>query len=219
MKLYRFRYSPYARKVQMLLDLLGRRYEVVEVPYSDRAEIATVTGGYAYVPVLVEDDGHVTVDSRAICERLVAGAGGQRLVPPRLAGPVWAYADFSDGGLEDVLFRIASPAIRDAWASASDQALYIIIKERKFGAGCISSWERDRDGLVTHAQHLLAPTLTTLDHQPLLFGAEPTLADAALYGNLAMLDEAEPQLVMRVSPLLRAYMRRLEAVARERAPS
>ncbi len=33
MKLYRFRYSPYARKVQMLLDLLGRSYELIEAPY------------------------------------------------------------------------------------------------------------------------------------------------------------------------------------------
>src|SRR5688572_5081891 len=33
MKLFRFRYSSYARKVQMLLDLLRRRYELVEVPY------------------------------------------------------------------------------------------------------------------------------------------------------------------------------------------
>ena len=29
MQLYRFRYSPFARKVQMLLDLLGKHYELV----------------------------------------------------------------------------------------------------------------------------------------------------------------------------------------------
>ena len=47
MKLYRFRYSPYSRKVQILLDLMGRRYECVEVPYANRTELATVTGGEA----------------------------------------------------------------------------------------------------------------------------------------------------------------------------
>jgi glutathione S-transferase len=57
MTLYRFRYSPYARKVQMVLDLLGARYDFIEVPYSDRNEIARVTGGYIYVPVLVNDSG------------------------------------------------------------------------------------------------------------------------------------------------------------------
>ena len=40
MKLYRFRYSGYARKVQMLLDLIGARYDLVEVPYGDREELA-----------------------------------------------------------------------------------------------------------------------------------------------------------------------------------
>ena len=37
MKLYRFDYSCYARKVQMVLDLLGLRYDAVDVPYGDRA--------------------------------------------------------------------------------------------------------------------------------------------------------------------------------------
>ena len=36
MKLYRFRYSPFARKVQMVLDLLRPPYELIEVPYDDR---------------------------------------------------------------------------------------------------------------------------------------------------------------------------------------
>jgi glutathione S-transferase len=67
MKLYRFRHSGFARKVQMVLDLLGRRYDLVEVPYLDRNELAGLTGGYIYVPVLVGDDGRVTTESRSIC--------------------------------------------------------------------------------------------------------------------------------------------------------
>jgi glutathione S-transferase len=210
MKLYRFRYSPYARKVQMLLELMGRPFELVEVPYGDRTEIATVTGGYIYVPVLVTDEGQVLVESRSICEALLAGDASNRLLPSPLEGPIWAYADFCDGPLEDVLFRIASPAIRDAWSSVSDRALYVLIKERKFGAGCVSAWERDRDALVTKARHLLAPTLATLAARPFLFGERPTLADAALYGLGAMLEEANPELLVRVSRDLGPYLRRVE---------
>jgi len=211
MKLYRFRYSPYARKVQMLLDLMGQRYELVEVPYGDRTEIASVTGGYIYVPVLVSDDGKVLVESRDICEALLAGDDAKRLVPPPLQGPVWAYADFCDGALEDVLFRLASPAVRDAWPSVSDRALYVLIKERKFGAGCVSAWERDRDALVMKARHLLAPTLATLCERPFVFGERATLADAALYGLGAMLEEANPELLTLVAKELAPYMRRVEA--------
>jgi glutathione S-transferase len=213
MKLYRFRYSPYARKVQMLLDLLGKTYELIEVPYSDRTELATLTGGYIYVPVLVDDQDQVTVESRDICHELLSGDGGARLLPSPWEGPIWAYSDFCDGPLEDFMFKVASPAVRDAWKSPSDRALYVLIKERKFGAGCVAAWERDRERLLAGAQRLLAPTLATLEKRPFLFGEQPTLADAALYGNCVMLEEADPRLLPRISPALPAFMRRVEAAA------
>jgi glutathione S-transferase len=213
MKLYRFRYSSYARKVQMLLELLGRRHELVEVPYSDRSELARVTGGYIYVPVWVSD-GQVTVESRRICERLLAEAPGHTLTPSPLEGPVWAYADFCDGPLEDVLFRIASVSMRDQWTNPGDRALYTLIKERKFGAGCIDQWQRDRGALVERGRTLLAASLRTLEQTPFLFGGAPTLADAALYGNLAMLHEADAALPRTLGSAFPAYMSRLEAAAR-----
>jgi len=213
MKLYRFRYSPYARKVQMLLDLQGLRYEIVEVAYSNRTELARLTGGYVYVPVLVDDDGSVVTESRPICERLLAREGGARLVPSPWEGPIWAYSDFVDGPLEDVLFRVSSPSVRDAWSDPGDRALYVLVKERKFGAGCVDAWERDRAGLVARARQLLAPTLRTLAARPFLFGDAPTLADAALYGQCAMLEACGPKLLAMVAEELVPYARRLESAA------
>jgi len=214
MKLYRFRYSPYARKVQILLDLLGAEYELVEQSYTDRRELAELTSGYVQVPVLLADDGRVIVESRAICQHLLSGPAGARLLPSPLEGPIWGYADFADGPLEDVLFRIASPDIRSAWPSAAERGLYTYVKERKFGAGCVDAWLRDRAQLVQLAQSLLAPTLKTLTQRPFLFGERPTLADAALYGSCAMLEEAGPQLLPQVGEALVSYSRRLEASAR-----
>jgi glutathione S-transferase len=214
MKLYRFRYSPYARKVQMVLDLLGRRYDVVEVAYSDRNELARVTGGYIYVPVLVDDDGKVVTESRDICAHLLAGEEARRkLIPAPWDGPIWAYCDFVDGPLEDVLFRIASPAIRDAWPTPGDRALYNLVKERKFGAGCVDAWLRDQPALIEKAQRVLAPSLRTLAARPFLFGDAPTLADAALYGNCLMLEEGDPRLLPRIAEPLVPYIRRIEAAA------
>jgi glutathione S-transferase len=214
MKLFRFRYSPYARKVQMLLDLLGAKYELIEVSYSDRSELARLTNGYIYVPVLQGDDGRVSVESRRICELLLEGPAGRALVPSPFEGPIWAYADFCDGPLEDVLFRLASPAVRAAWTDPGERALYNLIKERKFGVGCVDAWAADRESLLQRARHLLGPSLSTLEQQPFLFGKNPTLADAALYGNLAMLQAAEPPLTAALSPQLEAYCSRLEERAR-----
>jgi len=213
MKLYRLRYSPYARKVQLLLDWLGLTYEAIEVPYGDRTELATLTGGYVYVPVLVVENGHALVESKAIADHLVGRSGAEWLVPTGAEAVVWAYHDWVDGPLEDVLFRIGSPAVRDSWQSPWERALYVLVKERKFGAGCVDQWQRDRAALIQRARQLLEPTLRTLSQRPFLLGEVPTLADAALYGNCAMLEVSE-SLLADVSPKLVEYAARCQSYRR-----
>jgi glutathione S-transferase len=213
MKLYRFEYSCYARKAQMVLDLLGLRYDIVEVPFGDRTELVKLTGGYIQVPVLVDNAGKVTVDSRVICEEMVRGECGERLVPPPWEGPIWAYADWLDGPFEDVAFRIATPGIRRHFARPADAALFVFIKERKFGRGCVDEWARNAAALVTRARAMLAPTLRTLSQRPFIFGDSPTLADAALYGQCAMLRCADATLPAALAPVLSEWMGRVEAAA------
>jgi glutathione S-transferase len=242
MKLFKFVYSPYARKVQAVLDLSGVRYEALEVPYGNRAELVAVTGGYLQVPVLVTDSGTVLTDSRAICEHLVHGdvtpeaqldgpgapsaarrsertRGGvaAALVPAPFEGPIWAYADFADGPLEDVLFRLASPQLADKKASPEERALYVYIKERKFGVGCIERWAAERQDLIARGRRLLAPSVSTLLQQPFLFGETPTLADAALFGNLAMLEAADETLPASVAATLPAFMQRFREACNQRS--
>jgi glutathione S-transferase len=211
MKVYGFRYSPYVRKVETVLRLLGRPYEFVEVPYSDRAELVAVTGGYVQVPVLVDGDGTVVVDSRRICQHLLRGAVGARLVPAAQGGPIWAYADWCDGMLEDVLFRLAAPGIRLTFPRPADQALYTFIKERKFGPGCIEAWKRDRAELVPRGRELLEASAETLKRRPFLFGDEPTLADAALEGEFWMLAAADPLLPQEMGSVFVDWRERLDA--------
>ena len=140
-------------------------------------------------------------------------ARSEKLVPAPFQGPIWAYSDFTDGPLEDLLFRIASPAVRDAWPTPFARGLYVLIKERKFGAGCVDAWERDRAALIAKARVLLAPTLQTLAAQRFLFGDRPTLADAALYGQCAMLEAGSASLLGAVAPELVTYARRVETAA------
>jgi glutathione S-transferase len=209
MKLFRFRHSPFARKVQTVLDLMRVRYEVCDVQYGERNELAQLTGGYVYVPVLLDDDGTVTIESRDICQRLLARPDGAFLAPSPLEGPIWGYADFCDGPLEDITFRIGSPETRKHWPTASDRALYTMNKERKFGAGCVEQWERERPQLMARARRLLAPSFSTLEKRPFLFGDAPTLADAALHGQTLMLHEAAPALVSELAPELAEHGRRM----------
>ena len=72
--------------------------------------------------------------------------------------------------------------------------------------------------LVPHKPHnLLAPSLKTLAVCPFLFGDEPTLADAALYGQCVMLEEGDPKLLARIDEALVPFARRVEKKAAERA--
>jgi len=214
MKLFRMDYSPYARKTQMVLDLLGCEYERVDITFGAREELARVTGGYVQVPVLVGDDGEVTVDSRAICEKLLRGEAGEKLVPSPWQGPVWAYADWCDGPLEDVMFRIASPFQKRRFASEWERGLYVFVKERKFGRGCVDEWEHNAGELRSRARALLEPSRQTLQRQPFLFGDHPTLADAALYGLFAMMEVVEPGEPAKFGDEFLPFLRRVEARVR-----
>lgn len=212
--LYRFDYSCYALKVQMLLDLLALPYETVEVPYGNRSELATLTGDYVQVPVLQMEDGQVIVDSRRICEALLRKYPNEAVLPAALQGPVWGYADWCDSQLEDVMFRLASPGIRERFSGYWERALFTFIKERKYGQGCVDQWRLQQDLLIEQARMLLAYTRQTLHHQPYLFGDRPTLADAALYGQFAMLKAADAQLPDRIEPVFADWMHRLECAVR-----
>lgn len=193
----------------MALDVCGLSYELVDVPYGNREQLAELTGGYVQVPVL-EDGDEVIVDSRAICERLAAAHAETLVVDDATRGSVWAYADWCDSDLEDVLFRIAAPDVAKRFTSAWERGLFIYIKERKYGAGCIDAWSNERPNLLARGKRMLEPTAATLAARPFLFGDRPTLADASLYGQLAMVETASELLPPRLSPAFVAYMRRLE---------
>lgn len=212
MKLYRFDYSCYSRKVQMVLDLCGLDYELVEVPYGDRTELAEITGGYIHVPVL-DDDGEIVLDSRVICQRLAERFPDRLVVDDATRGSIWAYADWCDGELEDGLFRLAVPGLIARLSSTWERALFALIKERKYGAGCCDKWADERASHLATARRILEPTAATLEARPFLFGAAPTLADAALYGQLYMQGVADELLPGRIAPAFPAWMRRMDEAA------
>ncbi|MDH5676096.1 MAG: glutathione S-transferase N-terminal domain-containing protein [Myxococcales bacterium] len=212
MKLYRFAHSPYARYVQAAIELADVPCEVIDVRYGDREELARLTGGYIMVPVLERDDGSVLGDSHSIMAVLVrADARFAALVPEADAGPIWAYADWAGSLLEDVAFRLASPALVPRFASAFERSLFVFVKERKFGSGCIEQWSEQADALFAQLCDLLEPTLRTLAARPFLFGKQPTLADCALYGQLAMLDLGAADRVAEIAEPLHAWRQRFEA--------
>jgi glutathione S-transferase len=211
LKLFRFRHSCYALKIQAFLELAGATFEIIDVPYGDRSVLLAVTGGYVQVPVLVLDDSRFVVDSRRISETLVVeDPRFAALVPSPLEGPIWAYADWTDTVLEDTMFKLASPSVRARFSTPNERALYTFIKERKFGAGCVDDWMMGAATLAKRTAALLEPSARTLEKTHFLFGDRPTLADAALFGQVAMLAGADLKLLAALPAPILTWFRRVQ---------
>lgn len=211
MRLYRFPYSCHARFVQAAIELVRAPCELVDVPFGDRDELARLTGGYIQVPVVVTDDGTVLTDSRRIMSALSEhDPRFAPLLPAADAGPIWAYVDWASNLLEDVAFRVATPGLARRFQRPFERALFVFVKERKFGPGCVEAWERDGDALFARLAELLAPTVATLRTRPFLFGTRPTLADAALYGQLAMLEVGAIERVAQLDDALLGWKAQVE---------
>jgi glutathione S-transferase len=199
--------------VRKCLELKSLAHELVEVPYMDRQKVAELTGGVIMLPVLA-DGATVVCDSPRITAYL-----DQRYAPSLRPAPLLAAASvfesWADQVLEDVAFRLASPVVERRVAALNGgredaRAMYRFVKERKFGGGCIDAWARGAGELTDRLQAMLAPLGRTLEAQPFLLGARATVADAAVYGNLFMLEWGTPGWVAAHAPGLVEWYARIE---------
>ncbi|HLW69725.1 MAG TPA: glutathione S-transferase family protein, partial [Candidatus Binataceae bacterium] len=100
LKLFTFATSPYARKVQIVLDFKGVPYEPCERCYSlDRKEDLRAASRRAEVPVLILDNGQTLSDSTIICEFL------EQVYPDPPVYPKDAYERARTRMIEDLCDR------------------------------------------------------------------------------------------------------------------
>ncbi len=83
--------------------------------------------------------------------------------------------------------------------------------KRRFGPGCIEAWARDAEGLNARASALLEPLARKVASWPFLLGSSPSVADAAVFGQLAFLELASPGWVAARAPGLTAWYGRVAA--------
>lgn len=192
MRLLQFPYSPFAAKVRTVLKLKNLRCEVVNVPYLQRAELVELTGEIS-VPVLV-DGPHVITESARIVAHLESKGG-----PPVLAEPLGVVLEqWADEFFQEVAFKLACPGLEARMGvdqGAEAKALFRLIKERRYGRGIIAQWKADEAKWLEQTLSLLAPVVETLKTRPFLFGAQPTVADAAVASQLTMVEFAFPGFV------------------------
>jgi glutathione S-transferase len=209
MRLFGFSYSPFVVKVRKCLELKGLAFTYGEVPYLDRREVLALTGGSIHVPVL-EDGGTVVSDSARITAWLDA-----RYDPSLRADPLAVLVEaWADNVLEDTAFRIACPCIEprlgELFGGREDaRAVWRLLKERKFGPGCMEAWTREAEALNGRAVELLEPVARAVASRPFLLGDAPSLADAAVFGQLFFLEFSQPGWIRLHAPGLTGWFDRV----------
>lgn len=183
-KLYQFVGSPFCAKVRKLLAFKGVEFEVVEVDYLERKELV-LASGQMMVPALTLEGGETIVDSARIAARLEELFPEPSIFPPGWRGVHVALADYIDNQLEDAVYGVA---LADELAHYRRQgldreALWRLIRERKFGAGFVDRTIANYEANWERARIALAPFEEQLTNLPFLTG-RIGLADFSLYGQL-----------------------------------
>jgi glutathione S-transferase len=205
-KLLQFSYSPFAAKVRVCLKLKQLECELVEVPYTQRGELVKVSGGVG-VPVLVDGEAVVT-DSPRITAYLET-KGGPSLREHPLA-PV--LEQWADNWLEETAFRLACPGLEERMGRDQGEEarlMFRLVKERRYGAGCIGQWRADQAKYSAETKALLSPILEAVRATGFVLGTSPSLADAAVVGQLHMVEAAVPGWVKAQVPALASWFERL----------
>jgi glutathione S-transferase len=137
------------------------------------------------VPALTLDGGETIVDSARIATRLEELFPEPSIFPPGWRGVHIALADYIDNQLEDAVYAVAIPDELAHYRrqGVDREALWRLIRERKYGAGFVDRTIANNTANWERARAALAPFEEQLANLPFLTG-RIGLADFSLYGQL-----------------------------------
>jgi len=211
--LHQFATSPFCAKVRKILDYKGIDYEAVEVDYIERKELV-MASGQMMVPALTLDNGETLVDSDRIAMALEEHYPEPTLFPHAWRGVHLALARYFDTELEVVLFRAAIPYELTHYRrqGADHEALWRLIRERKYGAGFVEQMVREHPASLSRAHGLLAPLEESLGDRAFVLD-RIGYADFALYGQLTYFAISGTLTIPANLPNLRAFFERMNRIS------
>jgi glutathione S-transferase len=212
-RLYQFLGSPFCAKVRKILDFKAIDYEVVEVDYLERRELLAASG-QIMVPALTLESGETIADSARIAERLEELYPEPTLLPPGWRGMHRVLADYIDNRLEEAIYGAAIPDELAYYRSQGKdrEALWRLIRERKYGAGFVDRIVADHADSVRRATEALAPFEQALGERAFVLG-RIGLADFCLYGQLCYFSFTGEVKIPAELANLRAFYGRMDRIS------
>ncbi|MEO6846594.1 MAG: glutathione S-transferase family protein [Chthoniobacterales bacterium] len=184
--IYQVPISPYCISTLQALKALRASVKIVNVNYATRDEVIQASGGKYYAVPLLKDRSRVVMessgDSQDIARYIDRKFGKGKLFPSKLEGLQSIILHHLENDVEGISFQLADPFFLPTLKDIQTRTLAIRHKERKFGAGCIAQWKKDRKAIQAKVDAMLLSYDKILRHSDFLFGSEPVYSDFMLFG-------------------------------------
>ena len=106
------------------------------------------------------------------------------LFPPEHEGIQAILARYIESEVEAVGFKLNDIHYRSWLPDLYDRTMFLRHKERKFGPGCLTQWQNQREDLQQQMEKLLRPLDQMLSRRPFLVDARPRFVDFDMFGIL-----------------------------------
>lgn len=213
MILHHYALSPFSEKIRAMLGVAGLSWQSCltrELP--PRPALALLAGGYRKIPVL-QIGADIFCDSRVIASEIAALSGKPELALESADAATQAYVASTDLQVfMDVLTASATlTAARKMLKTMSlRDFLGFFVDRIRIGSKAKVKAGNPR-GAKQRVQAHLAATEQRLQHQPFLFGEQPSHADFSTYHSLWMAREVAEWSALKAYPRVMAWMDRLQA--------
>lgn len=212
--LYHYGMSPYAQKIRAMLGYAGVDWQSVTTEGAPpRPELAALAGGYRKIPV-AQIGADVFCDSRTIAREIAALSGKSALSPDNVSDAGQQWIDQAEGRLFFACV-IASMGLKftiGALRSVSLGGLKAIMVDRREMAKTSTIQAPGKNEAKAMAMEHIAQVEAQLGRDYLL-GAEPELADFAVYHPLWMVHVKGGKRFIRRFPKTVAWIERMTAFA------
>jgi glutathione S-transferase len=212
--LHHYPTSPFAEKIRLILGFKQLAWKSVFIPMiMPKPDLTALTGGYRKTPVL-QIGADIYCDTALICDVLEHLAPAPTIYPDAVKGAARIVAQWADSALftASMAYNFQPAGVAQVFAGAPAEGVQAFVADRtamRGGAARMSS----SDATGTYKSYLRR-IASMLHGQDFLFGAQPGVADFAVYHPLWFTQDRTPALagILDATPEVKSWMTRMKAI-------